>query len=49
MAALTVDARLIFGDRPKEMTYHRLLTIPSLVELDEAFGAQVSCALSRMP
>ena len=39
-AAFAVDARLVFGDRPKETTYRRLLSCPTLSELDETFGNQ---------
>jgi hypothetical protein len=39
-AAFAVDARLVFGDRPKETTYRRLLSCPTLAELDETFGNQ---------
>ena len=40
IAAIAVNAQLIFGDRPKRETYQRLLTQPTVVELDEAFAAQ---------
>lgn len=39
-AAFSVDARLVFGDRPKETTYRRLVSCPTLGELDETFGNQ---------
>lgn len=39
-AAFAVDARLVFGDRPKEVTYRRLVSLPTLAELDETFGNQ---------
>ena len=41
IAALTVGAALVFGDRPKEETYQRLMSLPSLSDLDKTFGAQV--------
>ena len=40
IATLAVGADLIFGDRPKTETYTRLLWLPSLVDLDKAFGAK---------
>jgi len=40
IATLAVGADLIFGDRPKTETYARLLWVPSLVDLDRAFGAK---------
>ena len=39
-AAFAVEARLVFGDRPKEATYRRLVSTPTLRELDETFGNQ---------
>lgn len=39
-AAFAVDARLVFGDRPKEATYRRLVSCPTLAELDATFGNQ---------
>ena len=39
-AAFAVDARLVFGDRPKEVTYRRLVSTPTLAELDETFARQ---------
>ena len=44
IATLAVGAQLIFGDRPKSVTYGRLLTLPTLAELDAAFGTQVVAA-----
>ena len=41
IAGLAVGAPLIFGDRPKEQTYERLMTLPSLADLDQTFGCQV--------
>ena len=41
IAALTVGAHLIFGDRPKSDTYIRLSTVPQMKDLDRAFGLQV--------
>lgn len=40
VSALSVDADLIFGDRPKLMTYQRMLLCPTLADLDAAFGLQ---------
>lgn len=40
IAAFAVDAPLIFGDRPKIETYQRLLWLPSIRELDEAFSSK---------
>ena len=40
IAGLAVGAPLIFGDRPKELTYERLMTLPSLADLDQTFGCQ---------
>lgn len=40
IATFAVGADLIFGDRPKIETYTRLLWLPSLVDLDRAFGAK---------
>lgn len=40
VSALSVDADLVFGDRPKLTTYQRMLFYPSLADLDEAFGLQ---------
>ena len=39
-AAMYVDAKVVFADRPKKATYGRLVTEPSLVQLDEAFSKQ---------
>ena len=39
-AAFAVDARLVFGDRPKETTYRRLVSTPTLAELDQTFATQ---------
>lgn len=41
IAALAVGASLVFGDRPKEQTFQRLMTGPSLCDLDRTFGSQV--------
>ena len=41
IAALAVGAALIFGDQPKELTYQRLMSLPSLSDLDRTFGSQV--------
>ena len=42
VAAFAVGAALVFGDRPKAVTYRRMLLCPSLADLDTAFGLQVS-------
>jgi hypothetical protein len=39
-AAFAVEARLVFGDRPKSTTYRRLVSCPTLKELDETFAKQ---------
>jgi hypothetical protein len=39
-AAFAVEARLVFGDRPKDTTYRRLISCPTLAELDETFARQ---------
>ena len=39
-AAFAVGARLIHGDRPKVVTYQRMLWKPSIVDLDSAVGLQ---------
>jgi hypothetical protein len=31
----------VYGDRPKETTYRRLLSCPTLAELDATFGKAV--------
>lgn len=38
VAALTADARLIYGDVPKAVTFRRLLHLCNSVELDRSFG-----------
>ncbi|KAI3429568.1 hypothetical protein D9Q98_005655 [Chlorella vulgaris] len=38
VAAFAVGAELVFGDRPKEVTYSRMLWLPSIVDLDHAFA-----------
>lgn len=40
IAAFATGAALIFGDRPKVATFARLAALPSLRELDAAFGLQ---------
>lgn len=40
VSALSVDADLVYGDRPKLTTYKRMLFQPSLADLDVAFGLQ---------
>ncbi|KAK9792062.1 hypothetical protein WJX73_001677 [Symbiochloris irregularis] len=42
IATLAIGAPLVFGDRSKRETFKRLLTIPTNVELDSAFGLQAS-------
>lgn len=34
-------AEVVYGDRPKRVTYHRLLWCPSVEDLDAAYGMQV--------
>lgn len=46
IAGLAVDAQIVYGDRVKADTYRRLDTIPSIVDLDRAFGLQVEAATS---
>lgn len=36
VAAFAVGARLVFGDRPKQITYSRMLWLPSIGELGRA-------------
>lgn len=38
VAALTADARLIYGDVPKAVTFQRLLHLCNAIELDRSFG-----------
>lgn len=38
IAALTVGAQILYGDRPKALTYKRLLHCCSAADLDDAFG-----------
>jgi hypothetical protein len=40
VAAMSVEAGLVFGDRPKMVTYRRMLCCPSIADLDAAFGIQ---------
>ena len=40
VAAMSVGAGLMFGDRPKMVTYRRMLCCPSLADLDAAFAIQ---------
>lgn len=40
IAALATGAHLVFGDRPKHITYRRLWDVPTLHQLDEAFACQ---------
>ena len=39
-AAFTVGATVVYGDRPKAVTYRRLMATPTLAELDGTFAAQ---------
>ena len=41
IAAFAVAAEIVYGDRPKHETYHRLLDATTLADLDYAFGIQV--------
>lgn len=38
VAALAVDADLVYGDRPKRTTFERLYCLTTLADLDQAFG-----------
>lgn len=38
VAAFAIGARLVFGDRPKHITYQRMLWQPEVEDLDAAFG-----------
>ena len=49
IATLAVGAPLVFGDRPKRDTFKRFLDVPSLEELDMAFGLQVCLEISPQP
>ena len=40
IAAIAVGAALIHGDVPKKTTFRRLLAVPTLRELDEAYARQ---------
>ncbi|GAB4822441.1 hypothetical protein N2152v2_009487 [Parachlorella kessleri] len=40
VAAFAANSLLIHGDRPKRVTYHRLLWVPSVEDLDAAYGMQ---------
>jgi len=40
IAAFAVGATLVYGDRPKNITYQRLLSIPTVEDLDIAFADQ---------
>lgn len=42
IAAFAVSAKIVYGDRVKRDTFQSLAGISSLVELDHAFGTQVS-------
>eukprot|EP00798_Chlamydomonas_sp_ICE-L_P005965 gene5965-5248_t len=41
IAAFTTGAKLIFGDRPKDITYRRLFSIPTVEDYDLAYGDHV--------
>ncbi|MEW5300245.1 MAG: hypothetical protein WDW36_003187 [Sanguina aurantia] len=40
VGALTTGAHLVFGDRPKDITYRRLLHLTTLKQLDEGYSHQ---------
>ncbi|KAF8062895.1 hypothetical protein HT031_003733 [Scenedesmus sp. PABB004] len=46
VAAFATGSQLLFGDRPKATTYKRLFAIPSLADLDAAFGAEAAALYS---
>ncbi len=48
IAGLAVEAQIVYGDREKADTYRRLDTIPSIVDLDRAFGLQVRARSIRL-
>ena len=47
IAALTVNADIVYGDRPKALTYKRLVHCCTARDLDLAFGRRSSAQLSR--
>ena len=40
IAAIAVDAALIYGDVAKDATFRRLLVVPTLPDLDKSYGQQ---------
>ena len=40
IAAIAVDAALIYGDVPKDVSFRRLLVVPTLRDLDESYARQ---------
>ena len=40
IAAIAVNAELVFGDMPKEVTFRQLLGGPTLRDIDEAYARQ---------
>ena len=45
VAALAVQSPLIFGDQPMRLTLQRLISQPSLQDLDRAYATQVWAGL----
>lgn len=41
IAALSHDIPIVYGDRPKDITYRRIFSLCSSVQLDQAFGLSV--------
>jgi len=48
IAALATRSLLVFGDRPKDITYRRLYTVPTLAQLDAGYEAQAAAAYRVM-
>lgn len=48
IAGLTVDARLVYGDRPKAITYARLAALCDAAALDRSFGARSTRNLQEL-
>ena len=42
VAALAVQSPIVFGDQPTRLTLQRLISQPSLQDLDQAFATQAS-------
>ena len=42
IAALAINAQILYGDRPKPVTYQRLMHLCSTADLDRSFGARAS-------